>query len=60
MMYASLGLSTVAFITHRVIIYGWEIQNYKMSLTYLLITGVLNLLGAVIYIARILERWCRL
>jgi adiponectin receptor len=59
-MYASLGLSTVAFITHGVIIHGWEIQNHRMSLTYLLITAVLNLLGAVIYTARIPERWCRL
>jgi hypothetical protein len=59
-MYASLGLLTVAFITHGVIIYGWEIQNHRMSLIYLLITVVLNLLRAVIYIARIPERWCRL
>jgi len=59
-MYASLGLSAMAFITHGVIIHGWEIQNHRMSLTYLLITAMLNLLGAAIYTARIPERWCRL
>jgi adiponectin receptor len=50
-MYASLGL-TVAFIMHGVIVHGWEIKNHRMSLTYLLITAMPNLLGAVIYTAR--------
>ena len=45
------------FITHGLIIHGWDVQNHRMSLTSLLITGMLNVLGAVVYIARIPERW---
>lgn len=59
-MYASLGFSAMVFITHGLIIHGWEIQNHRMSLTYMLTTAMLNLLGAVIYAARIPERWCQL
>jgi adiponectin receptor len=56
-MYVSLGLSAIVFITHGLIIYGWEIQNHRMSLTYMLITAILNLLGAIVYAARVPERW---
>jgi adiponectin receptor len=59
-MYASLGLSAMVFITHGLIIHGWEIQNHRMSLTYMLITAMLNHLGAVVYAARIPERWYQL
>ncbi|KAH8595165.1 mPR-like GPCR protein [Bisporella sp. PMI_857] len=56
-MYAFLGLSSIVFITHGLIIYGWEVQNHRMSLLYMLITAMLNLLGAVVYAAKIPERW---
>ena len=56
-IYASLGLLAMAFITHGLLIHGWEIQNHRMSLIYIFITVMLNLLGAVIYTARIPERW---
>lgn len=56
-MYASLGLLAMAFIAHGLIIHGWQTQNHRMSLTYMLITVMLNLLGAIVYVARILERW---
>ena len=59
-MYASLGLSAMVFITHGLIIHGWEIQNHRMSLTYMLVTAMLNFLGAVVYAARIPERWYQL
>jgi adiponectin receptor len=59
-MYASLGLSAMVFIIHRLIIHGWEIQNQRMSLTYMLITAMLNFLAAVVYTARIPERWHQL
>jgi adiponectin receptor len=59
-MYASLGLSAMAFITHGLIIHGWEIQNHRMSLTHMLITAILNFLGAVVYATRIPERWHQL
>jgi adiponectin receptor len=56
-IYASLGLLAIVFIIHGLIIHGWEIQNHRMSLTYMLITAMLNLLGAVVYVVRIPERW---
>jgi adiponectin receptor len=59
-MYVSLGLSAMAFITHGLIIYGWEIQNHRMGLNYMLTTAMLNLLGAAIYTARIPEKWYQL
>ncbi|KAH6705252.1 mPR-typeG-protein-coupled receptor [Leptodontidium sp. MPI-SDFR-AT-0119] len=59
-IYASLGLSAVVFITHGLIIYGWETQNRRISLTYILIAAMLNLLGAIVYVVRILERWHQL
>ncbi|KAH8792233.1 mPR-like GPCR protein [Hyaloscypha sp. PMI_1271] len=49
-MYASLGLSAIAFIIYRLIIHSWEIQNQRMSLTYMLITVMLNILAVVVYI----------
>jgi hypothetical protein len=55
-MYVSLSLSTMVFITYRLIIYSWEIQNHRMGLNYMLIMAMLNLLEATIYTARIPER----
>jgi adiponectin receptor len=59
-MYASLGLLAMASIAHGLIIHGWQTQNHRMSLTYMLITAMLNLLGAIVYTARIPERWYQL
>jgi adiponectin receptor len=59
-MYVSLGLSAMVFITHGLTIYGWEIQNHRMGLSYMLTMAMLNLLGAAIYTARIPERWYQL
>jgi len=55
-IYTLLGLSSVIFIIYGLIIHGWDVQNRKMSLTYLLITAILNVLGAIFYVARIPER----
>jgi adiponectin receptor len=55
-IYTFLGLSAIVFITYGIIIHGWEIQNYRISLTYILITAMLNLLGTIVYTARIPER----
>lgn len=52
-IYVSLGLSAIVFITHGLIIHGWEIQSHRMGLTYMLMMATLNLLGASIYAARI-------
>ena len=56
-MYSSLGLSVICFIIHGLALHGWVIQNGRMSLSWMGLTGGLNLIGAVVYAARIPERW---
>ena len=57
MIYSMLGLSTFFAPTHGVMINGWEEQNRRMALTYFLGLAALNFSGAVVYAARIPERW---
>ena len=52
-MYAGLGLSAIVFIVHGLIIYGWKIQNQRMSLLWMGLMGCLNLIGAVTYACRV-------
>ncbi|KAH8724191.1 hemolysin-III related-domain-containing protein, partial [Phaeosphaeriaceae sp. PMI808] len=59
-MYASLGPFSMVSITHSLITHGWETQNHRIGLTYMLITAILNLLGAIVYATRIPERWHQL
>jgi len=56
-MYAGLGLSAVGFIVNGLMLHGWEIQNQRMSLDWMILMAVLNLVGATIYAARIPEKW---
>jgi adiponectin receptor len=51
--YAGIGLSSIVFIVHGLLIYGWELQKSRMSLDYMGWVAVFNLLGAVIYAARV-------
>jgi adiponectin receptor len=48
-MYAGLGLSALVFITHGLIIYGWEIQKHRMSLILMALMGALNITAAISY-----------
>lgn len=52
-MYAGLGLSAIVFIIHGLTIHGWDIQNRRMSLSYMALMGTFNLVGAAIYAARV-------
>ena len=52
-MYAGLGLSSVVFITHGILIYDWTIQYQRMSLGWMGLMAALNLLGAITYAARV-------
>jgi adiponectin receptor len=52
-MYSGLGLSAIIFIIHGIVIHGWEIQNRRMSLTWMALMGALNLMGAAAYAARV-------
>lgn len=52
-MFAGLGLSALIFTCHGIMIYGWKTQNDRMSLDWMGLMGLLNLVGATIYSARV-------
>ena len=52
-MYAGLGLSALVFTGHGILLYGWKIQNDRMSLDWMGLMAFLNLIGAAIYSARV-------
>jgi len=52
-MYAGLGLSTVVFILHGIFLFGWSVQNRRMSLDWMILMASLNLTGAAIYVVRV-------
>jgi adiponectin receptor len=56
-MYTALGVSATIPIVHGVLIHGWEIQNKRISFTYVFLTAGLDLVAAVIYSIRFPERW---
>ncbi|KAF2158543.1 hypothetical protein M409DRAFT_71587 [Zasmidium cellare ATCC 36951] len=56
--FAGYGLSSMMFVMHGLLLYGWEIQKTRMSLSFAGWVAVFNLIGAAIYATRIPERWC--
>lgn len=55
-MYAGLGLSAVVFVVHGILLNGWTVQNRRMSVDWMGLMALFNLMGAVIYAARIPEK----
>lgn len=55
-MYAGLGLSAVVFVIHGLVLYGWDIQNQRMSLDWMAWMAIFNLAGAFTYAARVRSR----
>ncbi|PMB73889.1 Adiponectin receptor protein [Beauveria bassiana] len=55
--YAGFGLSSIIFVVHGLILHGWELQKSRMSLVWMGWMATANLVGALIYAARIPERW---
>lgn len=53
LMYASLGLSAIVFVTHGLLLRGWEVQHKRMSLDRMVLMAVFNLTGAYTYAARV-------
>lgn len=51
--YAGFGLSSIIFVLHGLYLHGWEMQNARMSLTYMLWMAISNLTGAALYAARV-------
>jgi adiponectin receptor len=54
MFYAVFGLSSIFFVIHGLILYGWEVQKGRMSLVWMGRMATANLLGAAIYAARVI------
>ena len=52
-MYSGLGLSAIIFIAHGILIYGWTIEYQRMSLGWMGLMMVLNLIGAIVYATRV-------
>lgn len=52
-IFAGFGLSSILFIIHGLILYGWEVQKDRMSLVWMGWMATANLLGAGIYAARV-------
>lgn len=48
-MFIGLGLSGVIPVIHGLGIYSWSGLEDRMSLSYVILNGVFNILGAVIY-----------
>lgn len=57
-MYLGLGLTSVVFVSHGVLLHGWATQNDRMALEWLILVASLNVVGAAVYAARVPERWC--
>jgi adiponectin receptor len=55
-MYFGLGLTGVLFATHGVVLHGWHEQNQRMSLNWMMLMAILNLVGAGMYAARLPEK----
>ncbi|KAK0715400.1 mPR-like GPCR protein [Lasiosphaeris hirsuta] len=55
--YTSLGLTGLVFITHGLVVFGWETQNRRMPFLWMAAMAVTNLIGALMFVTRIPERW---
>jgi predicted membrane channel-forming protein YqfA (hemolysin III family) len=51
--YTSLGLTGLVFITHGLVMFGWETQNRRLPLLWVAGMAVTNLVGALIFAARV-------
>ena len=58
LMYAGLGFSALGFVFHGLLLYGWEVQDLRMSLRWMCLMAAFNLVGATAYATRIPERFC--
>ncbi|RMX88814.1 hypothetical protein D0869_01345, partial [Hortaea werneckii] len=56
-IYSSLGLSGIIFITHGFYLWDYAIQSKRLSFELMLLMAMLNLTGAVLYATRFPE--CR-
>lgn len=55
-MYTALGMSTVIFIIHGIVLYGYETQNARMSLDWMAVVALSNSIGTIAYATRVCIR----
>lgn len=46
-------MSAIVFVIHGLLLYGWNVQNQRMSLDWMILMAVFNLAGAVAYASRV-------
>ncbi|KAF7191935.1 ADIPOR-like receptor SPBC12C2.09c [Pseudocercospora fuligena] len=56
-MFVMMGLSAVFPVLHGLSIHGWAEVERRIALSWLITQGLLYIIGAMIYAARIPERW---
>lgn len=56
-MFAGMGLSAIVPVLHGLTLYGYAAMCDTMSLWWLIAHGVMYLVGAGLYAARVPERW---
>ncbi|CAG8583481.1 11084_t:CDS:2 [Racocetra persica] len=56
-LFISMGLSAIIPLIHALIIYGVELSVNVISLNWMVVMGAFYITGALIYGARIPERW---
>lgn len=58
--FAGFVLATLVPVLHGIVLYGWEAQNHRVSLHYLLGVLAFNTTGAIVYATKFSERvWRR-
>jgi predicted membrane channel-forming protein YqfA (hemolysin III family) len=53
MFYVAFGLSSLLYVSHGIVLYGWETQVGRMSLNWMGWMAIVNLVAAGIYAARV-------
>lgn len=43
-------------VVHSIILYGWHMQNERLSFQWMLVTLVLNATGAMAYVTKVCAR----
>ncbi|EME88842.1 uncharacterized protein MYCFIDRAFT_35624 [Pseudocercospora fijiensis CIRAD86] len=56
-MFVMMGLSAVFPVLHGLSIHGWAEVEQRIALSWLITQGLLYIIGAMIYAARVPERW---
>lgn len=51
--FGSLAVVTMVPVVHGATVYGWQVQNQRMGITWVLITLMLNVLGATAYAIKV-------